>query len=64
MAYLMVCNLEVPPVAPETCPPEAISYYQNFWDSGLTMAQTSELISGVVLLWVVAFVFVRVKRML
>lgn len=63
MAYLMVCNLETPPVAPEVCPVENITYVQNFWDSGLTLEQTSELMGAVVLLWSVAYVFSRVKTM-
>ena len=62
MAYLMVCDVEVPPVPGESCPPESIQYYQNFWDSGLTMAQTTELVGLVVVLWVVAYVFTQVRR--
>lgn len=64
MAYLMVCNLDVPPVAPATCPVENITYVQNFWDSGMTLEQTSSLIGAVVLLWATAYVFTRVKSML
>lgn len=63
MAFLVVCDLEVAPVPPATCPVENTIYIQNFWDSGLTLEQTSELIGAVVLLWAVAYVFSRVKAM-
>lgn len=63
MPYLMVCNVETPPAAGEPCPPEAIQYYQNFWDTGMTLEQTMELTGLVVVLWVTAYVFTQVKRM-
>lgn len=62
MASIMVCNLEPAPSPGQPCPPEAIEYYQNFWDTGLTMAQTSELVGLVVLLWVVAYCWTVVRR--
>lgn len=62
-AYIMVCNVETPPVPPATCAVENITYVPNFWDSGLTMDQLSELIGAVVLLWAIAYVFSRVKTM-
>lgn len=63
MAFLMVCNLDTPPVAPAACPVENITYIENFWDSGLTLEQTSELMGGVILLWVTAYLFTVLKRM-
>lgn len=62
MAYIMVCNVDTPPPPGEACPPQSVEYYQNFWDSGMTMAQTTELIGYVVLLWVVAYVFKEIRR--
>lgn len=63
MAYLMICNVETPPLPGQPCPPESIEYYQNFWDSGMTLDQTMELTGMVILLWVVAYVFTQVRRL-
>jgi hypothetical protein len=64
MPFLMVCDLAVAPVPPEVCPVDHVLYYQNFWDSGLTLDQTSALIGGVLALWAVAYIFTVLKRIL